>query len=320
MTKLLQTTRDLLRYPSLSVLARDERVVRAGRLLVGYYYYVLPYAALLFLTSNALSGENFEPFWPIAWTAWIGFGFAETALTIKLFFCLAAVAAVFWHERRLARVLVFVALWQVHALESSFGYINHQWYGWLYSSLFFVFLPDLWRATSFERARLFLFLVWSAQASVALVYSIAGFHKVRTALEQFLAGEVHGFSPLAFSYLVADWVPKLQHQALLAPYIIDYPYLFWLPFALVPFFQLFSLWVMMRTRLQRLWAAGLLLMYFGIGLTMGISFHPLVLVIIVLFFASPFSEPYRSWREFVGDLPVVGQVYEYFLVRRRKSA
>jgi hypothetical protein len=319
MSTLLRLGKNILSYPSISAFAQDERVVRVGRTLVSYYYYIMPYMALVFLTSNALSEENFEPFWPIAWTAWLGLDFAATTLTIKLFFCLVSVAAIFWHDRRFMRVLVFLALWQIHALESSFGAVNHQWYGWLYTSFIFTFLPDLWRKESFESRRLFLFLIWSAQASIALLYSLAGAHKLLAAAGQFVLGEIHGFSSAAFSYLVADWVLKLQHPAPLAPYIIDYPYIFWLPFALVPFFQLFSLWIMVRPRLQKLWASGLLLLYFGIGLTMGISFHPLALLVALLFFCSPFSAPYRSWWEFVGDLPIIGQLYEYLIVHRRKS-
>ena len=311
----LSSIRSALGHPSLSVLARNERVMLTARTLVEYYYYVLPFAALIFLTGNSLHDSNFEPFWPIGWVDSFGLGFYSAAFLIKTFFCVTAICAIFFHRSRLMRLFVFLAIVQVHALESSFGAVDHQWYALFYTSLIFVFLPDIWRQDSYERSRMFLLLIWFAQASIAFFYSLAGLHKFLSVAQQFAAGEIHGFSPMAFPYLIADWVPQLQNEALAASFVIEHPYLVWIPFMSVPFFQFFSLWVMVRTRLQKIWAAMVLLLYVGIALTMGISFLPLVLVVIVLFFNSPFAAPYGSWREFVGDLPIIGQVYEYAMRR-----
>jgi hypothetical protein len=304
-----------LRPVSLSALSQDAGVMKTARTLVAYYYYVLPYVAMLFLTGSIRDRSNFEPFWPLSWVSWTGIDFLTTISVIKLYFLAVAVAAIFLHRHRIVRILAFVAIWQVHGLESSFGYINHQWYEWMYTSFIFIFLPDIWKKESGERNRFFLLYIWFAQAAIALTYTLAGTHKLLTAISQGLNGEIGGFHPLAFAYRVAEWVPKLQAEALLAPYVVEYPYWGWAPYVFIQFFQFLSLWVMVRVRLQRIWAGVLILFHIGVVLTMGISFHPLVILIVVMFLNSPFLKPYASFSEFLLDLPIIGQVYER--LRRR---
>lgn len=181
--------RNALQYPSLSEMAHDTRIMTAARVLVAYYYYFLAFLSVLFLTSGFLHKVNFDPFWPLSWSSWLEFDFATTVLIVKLFFLAAAFLSLLFHNTWWSRLLIFIAIWQVHALESSFGSMNHHWYGWLYTSLIFVFLPNVWRDESWNTSRTFLLSIWFAQASVALLYTLAGIHKLITALEQFSQNE-----------------------------------------------------------------------------------------------------------------------------------
>ena len=307
--------RNALQYPSLSEMAHDTRIMTAARVLVAYYYYFLAFLSVLFLTSGFLHKVNFDPFWPLSWSSWLEFDFATTVLIVKLFFLAAAFLSLLFHNTWWSRLLIFIAIWQVHALESSFGSMNHHWYGWLYTSLIFVFLPNVWRDESWNTSRTFLLSIWFAQASVALLYTLAGIHKLITALEQFSQNEIHGLSIEGFSYLIADWNLKLQEEAMLASFFIQNPLIGGTLFICNIFFQIFSIWIMVRPSLQKVWAGVMLLFYAGVFLTMGISFHPLLILVLALFLHSPFIPEDNSFSRMVRDLPIIGYILD---ARRRK--
>lgn len=216
------TLKKFLRPPSLTILSQDEGVMHAAKTLVAYYYYIVPYIALLFVYDSISQRQNFEPFWPLWWAETFHLDLAAVALLLKALFVTAGILAPFLHHKAWVRFLVFVAIFQMHALESSFGSVNHQWYLWLYTSLIFVFLPNIWIANSTpDTKRTFLLHIWFAQAAAMLTYSMAGMWKFYFAFHQYMLGEVHTFAMQAFAYQVANWVPRLQAEALLAPYIIE---------------------------------------------------------------------------------------------------
>lgn len=319
MYSILPALRSALRPLSLSELARDSVVIEKAKVLVSYYYYILPYVALLFAANPISSRQNFEPHWPLLWADIFTLEYSSIALFTKLLFVVVSIIAVFGYRRLFVRVAVFLVIFQVHALESSFGSINHQWYLWLYSSFLFIFLPSIWSVATeaFEKKRLFLLTIWGAQALAALTYTMAGMWKIFFAVVQAGQGSVHGFSPDAFAYQVANWVPRLQAEALLAPFIIEYPHVVWPFYVSLIFLQLFTLWIMIRPSLQRLWVALLVLFHIGTLLAMGISFHPLVILMIVLFFGSPFIPEKNTFQRILADLPVLGGLYLY--VRRKAT-
>lgn len=155
---------------------------------------------------------------------------------------------------------------------------------------------------------------------VMLLYTMAGLQKLVAVYTQATAGQINPFSMNAFAYQIADWLPQLQTEALLAPFIIYHPVWGWLPYIALIFLQFFSLWVMVRTSLQKVWAFCLVIFHIATYFTMGISFHPLVILDIILFFNSPFVPERLSLRQFVFDLPVLGQVLEWFARRKTKRA
>lgn len=303
--------RTYIRPLSISALAHDADALARARVLISYYYYVLPLLAFSFLQTSFAGRTNFEPFWPLWWAE--SFEFTIVVNGIKLGFISATLLAVLFHRHLLVRLVVFLAIWQVHALESSFGNINHQWYGWLYTSFVFVLLPIGWHRASiaFERARTFLLVVWCAQALVMLTYTLAGMHKWIAVVTQYMAGEIHGLHPYAFAYQSADMVLRLQTEAILAPLVIMHPEWWWPFYVGFYLIQVTALWVMIRPSLQRTWAFLLIMFHFGTMLTMGITFSQSILLLLVLFFHTPFHQPYRSVRECMLDLPMLGQVMWY---------
>ena len=308
----------LLSLPSLTKFAKEEHMLGYLRVFVSYYYYVLPIIAFLFLVNNIDKKPNFDPIWPLLWSEWFGLDSATTAVTIKLVFLLTSIVAVLLFKYRLTRLLVFLLIFEVHALESSFGFVNHQWYTWLYTSGIFVFLPDIWgkKETNVAGA---LLAIWTAQAYVMLTYTMAGINKFVRLVEQWQAGEVHGFAKEAFLYQAASWVPQLQQPAYLLVVIDAHPYLFSATYILLYFLQLFALWTMIRFSLQRLWAVLFIIFHFGTYLAMGISFPQHIILLCVLFLPTPFDFGQYSWKRIFFDLPIIGQIAEHAWTRKPKA-
>jgi hypothetical protein len=306
-----------LKPPSLTALAGDARIMEAATTLVASYYYILPFAAFIFAGNHFSARQNFEPVWSLAWVDVVSLEYGSVVALVRLAAVAISLLGVLWYRHRAVRILVFLMLFQIHAFESSFGAHNHQWNLWVYTSLVFVFLPDIWRpSVQGDTGRRFLLAIWTAQAVVALMYSMAGMQKILTGLQQHAIGEVSGFSVLGFAYHIAYWAPRLQEEVALGLFIIAHPVAGWIPFVAMIFIQFFSLWVMIRVGLHRIWAVVIVLFHIGTYFTMGISFHPLILLVIALFFYSPFAKERYSFREFVLDLPIVGQAVEWWGKRR----
>lgn len=317
MHRTLRTLRDSIRFPSLTALSVQAQVMARAEVMVAFYYSLFLFAAFFYATSDVMNRPNFEPLWTIGWANY--FDYATVVYLVFAFILAAGIAGALFYRHRTIRVLVFLSMLEAHAFESSFGSPNHQWYLWVYSSLIFVFLPDIWTREGRERKdanRVFLLCIWCAQAVAMMVYTLAGYHKLYATAVQWWAGQVNGFSIDAFAYQIADWLPRLQAQALLGPYIIAHPTVGWLPYVAIQFIQFFSLWAMVRLGLQRVWAVVLIVFHIATYFTMGVSFHPLVLALIALFMYSPFVKEEYSLREFFLDLPVIGQVGEWWLRRR----
>lgn len=280
----------------------------AARSVTTYFYGLLPFAVQYWGATNLSGREHFIPLWPLFWSDVFSFGFADTVNLVHFFTLFMTIAGVLAYRYRFARLLVFIGVWQTHALLSSFGAHNHQWYLWVYTSFVFIFLPDIWSVTGNnpENRRKFLLIVWLAQALVAISYTMAGYHKFATAISQYWQGEIGAFSVNGFSYLIASWTAKLQQEALFAPFIIEHPWTGWVAFNILILVQIFSLWVMVRPRLQRVWVCTLIVFHFGTYYTMGIEFHPLIILDMALFLNSPFVKARYTLREFFSDLPMIG--------------
>lgn len=310
--------RAFLKAPSLSTLSHNTSLVLRAQSLIGYYYAVIPFIAFFYAASPLKMRENFDPLWPLAWSSYFNFDYITTLSIVSVFFIGTALFGAFFYRYRIMRTLVFIGLWQMHAFESSFGSPNHQWYMWVFTALILIFLPHHKHASiSTDSKRIYLLYVWGIQAIVALMYSMAGLMKVLEAIHQYLLHQVHGFSVEAFAYQIAYFVPRLQEEAVLASLIVEHPILGWIPYVSIILIQVSSLWIMVRPSLQKAWAFAIVLFHFLTYFTMGISFHPQILLVIILFFQSPFAEPYKNIRECMNDIPLVGQVLS--ILERRKA-
>ncbi|TSC63362.1 MAG: hypothetical protein Athens041674_190 [Parcubacteria group bacterium Athens0416_74] len=314
--------RNWLRYPSLTALSKDDSVMRKAETLVMAFYVIVPVVAYAFFRNwpIPLTRENFDPIWPLFWSEALALSDDVTISIIRAMFLIASLLGMLFYRYRVMRLLVFIGVWQAHAFASSFGSVVHELYPWVYAALIFVFLPsfDEGRA-GMERNRRLLLIIWWAQASLMLLYTMAGVWKFHAAFVQLLAGEIHGLSPLAFAYQVADWVQKLQQEAPLAAFVIAHPLIVWPLYVGSHFFQLFAFWTMIRPSLQKIWAFELMLFHIGTFMVMGIEFDPFIFIVIVLLFFSPFIPEKLTLKQIFLDLPVIGQIAEYYIARRKNA-
>ncbi len=258
-----------------------------------------------------LTRPHYEPLWPLQWVHLLPSDPELITNIVRWFFLCTALLGLLWYRHGWARCLVFLGVWQAHALESYFSLEpNHQWYPWVYCSLILVFLPDkAWLPDPSRAVRYrFLLVIWWAQAMSLLIYTMAGLWKVITIFWQIGMGQISGLSPYALSLQVARWLPQLQTEAPLGAFVINYPYVVWPAYLAVQYLQVTAIWAMVRPSLQKLYAVELILFHIGTYLIMGISFHPFILLVIAMFFRSPFMPEKTSWRQILHDLPGIGLI------------
>lgn len=294
MTPFLHRLNTRLRGISLTKLAEDNDVINRAYTVVSFFYFLLPLAAVMYFKNTHFDRPNFDPLWSVAWAHALSLPYLDALLIVSTGFLVIALCAPLFYTRRWMRIAVCIALFQAHALESSFSGPNHQWYPWLYTAFIFIFLPDRRDDSSIEQRRLYLLYVWCAQALFTCIYALAGWHKIIYALIQAHAGEIHGLSSLGFSYQVADWIPKLNQQAVLAAAVVEHPHIAF-PFYLALIgLQISAPLVMLYPVLQRSWAVAIFAFHFGTFLVMGIEFTEWMLLIPILFMPAVFYVPTKD--------------------------
>jgi len=245
--------------------------------------------------------------WPVAWLGWVD---ASTFAPVVLGFGgFAALLGTFWPERRWVRFAVFFGLLEVLALKFSFGKVHHLMHGWLFASFLFTWLParafDAHRATRVERQSTLL-VFSAAQVAVCMTYSLAGLGKVLGTAYQAVLGQVTPLHPSALARHMADRILQTHADSLLGPWMIEHALLMWPLMLATVFLQLFAVWAAFRPALHRLWGVALIGFHATSILTLTIDFNPNVMLLGLLFVASPTAPPGFDVRALVRDLPVVG--------------
>lgn len=289
--------------------------LKAERIVQFFYYYLAfeSVASLKSLDVGFSGSQNFSPVWLISWISPTNLDAATNF--IKFGFLISALVAAFYYKKRLARILVFLAVFHLHALFSSFLRFDHHWYLWLYLTFILIFLPDSSdKNPSTQIKKRFLLVLLSAQSVLMLIYTMAGLEKINGAFQQWLAGDVHAFASEAFSLQIANWLSSNNTNSLLGAFMIDNRWLGWPLFVSSIYLQLFAFFIVFRPSLQRFWALGLILLHVGTYLTMNILYISSSLFLMLFFFDSPFiKEQDRSFRSMLKDLPVFGTVLKLIM-------
>ena len=292
--------------PSPWILRRQTESFWAARIIVRCYYVVVLYFAVATMHdwSGYLDRREVLTLWPVWWLEAVPL--REGMLGILSGYLAVAFLGAVFPERRWARTMVFVGLLEFVALDNSFGKINHNYHLWVLTAFLLIFLPDI-QARKANRAmrQRFVTIFWSCQAIVLLTYTMSGVGKVAGAIYQLFAGQNNVLMPTGFVSIIANRLLETNSSSWLGPWLIPHPWLGW-PLMLVSvYLELFAFWAAFRPPLQRWWGAGLILFHVGVYLLMGIAFSPAVLLVGLLFLASPFQGEERIRGAVVNQLPIV---------------
>jgi len=294
---------------SASLLLSPERFA-AAQSLIGAFYAVLLFLAAgrLFSWPSDLAATDLAPRWPVAWLHLVD---TRAGIAAILWLHLAGgVLGVALARYRWARVVVFVSLLEVLALDFSFGAVNHGNHLGVLIAFVLIFLPAGWHVpgSADRTVRVATLLVFSgAQAMILLTYSMAGMWKAGGILQQWLQGDFvtylhpHGLAQQVAAKMIEDDAPSI-----LGPWLVAHPWAGWLPGIAVVYLELFALWVVTRPSLHRAWGLGLALFHLTSHLTLGVGFPQSVLWLVLFLGLSPFRPPVFEWRRAAGELPVVG--------------
>jgi hypothetical protein len=314
---LARSVREFFQSPFRS---RDERLFpshtqafQQARIIIRCYYVCLFFDALITFDywPNLLQREEIAALWPVVWLEGV-VPLATGILAILLAFLAGTFAAVFFPEKRWARILAFAGVFQFDAMRNSFGKIGHSYHLFVLTAFLLIFLPTIQagdRGPSRRTRQQFLVVFWGCQAMIMLTYTMAGLCKVQGALMQILAREVHAFHPDALPRLIADRLLETNSQSLVGPWLINHRIVAWPMYLFTLYIEVFSIWVAFRPSLHRMWALLLIAFHVGSMLSMTITFERNCLLLGLFFLVSPFSPSGVTWREFLTSLPPVDLIF-----------
>lgn len=290
---------------------QKSSVMKAVNAVATFYFFQIALAFINLMKIGAVDPERsgFLPIWPMSWAGSLSYSF--TAQILAVLYAASAFAAVFFWRKWFVRLLVFLAFWQVHALDSSFGYINHFYYLIFYALFIFIFLPDTKEDTDLDhdQAKKFLLVFWGVIAAVFVTYTLSGFWKIYWGILALLDGRLSSFSMMAFPEHVARKTIFESREYFYSNLVISNPILAWISYLGTIYVEFAALWVAFKPNLHKVWAFVFLFMHVGILLVIGIPFFESITVLCLIVLNSPFSGKVNLV-EIFSDLPFFGFVFK----------
>ena len=296
-------------FPRSEVFRAQTRAYISARLLVRCYYAALLYFALALLPDwqGILARSALVPLWPVAWLGRVEL--RHGILFVLVLYLLGAFFGAVLPEKRWARALAFLGLFEFVAFNNSFGKIGHSLHVWVLTAFLLIFLPEFSKTFSRGNRQRFLTIFWGCQATLLLIYTMSGLGKILGAFYQIGLGETNAFMPSALASIVAQRLLETNSRSLLGPWLIDHPLAGW-PIMLGDLYlQLFAFCAAFRPSLHKPWAIALILFHIASFLFLTINFAPNALLLALFLILSPFRSPEHNWQHSLGDLPLFGSFF-----------
>lgn len=298
----------------------SSRSVKESVLLrIAYTFPFFWYATHLGALYPLLSIEYIEAQWPIFWISWISSRIAVSIiLTLGI---LSSALALFAPHLRMIRIFVFLGFLQVLGLQYSFGKIHHLMHAWLFTLFIFAFLlpnnaffPEQSSRKTKHRS---LLVFHSAIVMLSLTYSLAGLGKLIGTLYQATQWQITPLHPSALARHIADRLLQTYPDSILGSWMIDNGIFLWPAMLGTIYIQLFAIHAAYRPRLHVLWGFSLSCFHLITGLTMTIDFTPNLVLLAILFIASPFAKSSLDIPGIIEDLPIFGQISHQLGILKR---
>lgn len=225
--------------------------------------------------------------WPMAWADGLPWRPVAIMLTMALF--AGSVVGLVGYRHRWARVTMAATLLVFVAALSSFGKVNHGLHHLLIPTVVLAAVPTLRPTRSGlgvpDRA---YDLVFVTQTLLFLTYTMSGFAKVWTGIEQLRRGQSGLFSDRSLAALVADRALQTGEAPPLADFIVSQPAASAILFALAAIIELVAVATVASPRLAAVWAVLLAAFHVAVFWSMHINFSMSVAVLLLVFGLSPF--------------------------------
>lgn len=212
---------------------------------------------------------------------------------ISVISTISLISSVVKPSSKLIRTLVFISVLLVNAIDSSYGHVEHAYYGWLTTTFIFIFLPDIKKADDYlNRKKQVLSIIFLAQFSSIICYAMAGIWKARYLFENLYQGDnekiLYSLSnPIAFQHI--RYGIEMNQFSL---FLINHLYFSTSLFIVLVCIQLLSPIIIFFGRLHVLFALVIFIFHLSSEIILKISFRPQMYLILLLFLFSPFKQPF----------------------------
>ena len=286
----------------------QKEIFRKSYFIINIYYSFIFYTAVNYIwyREKWLASKSIFPLWPLFWVNESNYAIAVNCIIISAIF--SSLLCLLFHQKRFLRVLVFLTLLLLVTLENSFGKVNHGNHVLIYISFILIFLPNKNKreieSSPYQR-QLYLNAFFTSQVIFMLTYSLSGFWKILTGLQQFMKDEINCFSPDALALLIYKRIHQTNVDSLLGGYIIDHPFLGWPLYISAIFLEFFSVVAAFRPSVHRIWGVFLITLHLSIYLTMTINFKTNMFLLLIFFVFSPFYMEGVKMNNVIRNLPVI---------------
>ena len=264
--------------------------------LVGLFYFLLLWLSIKsfghFSQNPAwdvmLASEDlFVPIWPTVWMPSVDWELANRGVLLY-FLASALLACILWKKYRIVRIMVALGVFMYVALVSSFGKIDHYNHLLVLTSFLFIFLPNSKSDQETDKVS-FLQIFFGNQALILLTYFCSGYYKFKGIYEQESWGMLSALSPESLAHNIAKTSLARGESYFLSDFIFEHPgYHFSALLIFGYFVEFFSVYIIFKPQLHRLWGFVLIVLHGIILLTVGPDFSIQILVLAIFLLFSPF--------------------------------
>ncbi|MEO1628975.1 MAG: DCC1-like thiol-disulfide oxidoreductase family protein, partial [Bacteroidota bacterium] len=273
-----------------------ERQKRSKLLIHIFYFITLVTSIQVFASPSQFpewnsildSARLFAPIWSVGF---LPVEYWETCVQIILlsFLTCSFLGVVWWDKSRLVRVAVFLSMFFYVSLISSFGKIDHVTHMMMLSLFLLIFLPNE-DQTDAAKAE-YLKVIFGIQTLVLLSYFTSGFFKFYGILDQELAGLNSALSPDSMAQNLSKTSFAHSKDYFFSSFVLDNSsFVFSLLLIVGYCVELFSIYIIFKPQLHKIWGLLLIGLHAGILLSVGPNFHFQIITVGIFLLFSPFGE------------------------------
>lgn len=277
----------------------DVRFRKAETCIHFFYFLVFflsikafsPYGQFPFWKEIVASKPMFSPEWSLFWINQLNWEIAVKLILIAYFLCSFA-TLIFWKKSRIIRALLFLSMFTYLSLIFSFK--NRE--SWMYlmnmAAFILIFIPNSSDSNSAQKKGL-LSIVFGIQTLLLMSYFSSGFFKILGFVRQEWSGAISALDKLGFPEFSAMNAYHHQKEYFFTHFVLDNPSKLFTIFLLMGIcVEFFSIHIIFRPKLHRLWSLLILLMHGLILMLIGPDFSIQVLMVGVFLFFSPFHDSF----------------------------